>query len=101
MAFLLTLALRLGKTVHEICNQLSVEELFLWQAYDRESPLSDQRADVLAAITAAASFQAQGAKVTALDLLPNWRHETQEGDQQDDGEEILRKYLSDRADLQS
>lgn len=101
MVFLLTLALRLGKTLQEICNQLSAEELFLWQAYDRESPLSDQRADVLAAITAAASFQAQGAKVSALDLLPKWQPETQEVDEQDDGEEMLRKYLSDRADLQS
>ena len=99
--FLLSLALRLGKTLQEICNQLSAEELFLWQAYDRESPLSDQRADVLAAITAAASFQAQGAKVSALDLLPKWRPELQEVDEQDDGEEMLRKFLSDRADLQS
>lgn len=101
MVFLLTLALRLGKTLQEICNQLSAEELFLWQAYDRESPLSDQRADVLAAITAAASFQAQGAKVTALDLLPTWRAEPSEVDEQEEGEEILRTYLSDRADLQS
>ena len=100
MVFLMTLALRLGKTLQEICNQLSAEELFLWQAYDRESPLSDQRADVLAAITAAASFQAQGAKVTALDLLPTWRVEPQEADEQEEGEEILRTYLSDRADLQ-
>ena len=101
MAFLLTLALRLGKTLQEICNQLSADELFLWQAYDRKSPLSDQRADVLAAITAAASFQAQGAKVTALDLLPTWTAEPQEVDELGDGEEMLRKFLSDRADLQS
>lgn len=100
MAFLLTLALRLGKTVHEICNQISAEELFLWQAYDRESPLGDQRADVLAAIGAAASFQAQGAKVTALDLLPTWRLEPLRADDEEEGEETLRKYLSDRADLQ-
>ena len=100
MAFLLTLALRLGKTLQEICNQISAEELFLWQAYDRESPLGDQRADVLAAIGAAASFQAQGAKVTALDLLPTWRLEPLRADDEEEGEEILRKYLSDRADLQ-
>ena len=100
MAFLLTLALRLGKTLQEICNQISAEELFLWQAYDRESPLGDQRADVLAAIGAAASFQAQGAKVTALDLLPTWRLEPLCADDEEEGEEILRKYLSDRADLQ-
>ncbi|WP_223182319.1 DUF4035 domain-containing protein [Pseudomonas lundensis] len=101
MTFLLTLSLRLGKTLQEICNNLSAEELFLWQAYDRESPLGDQRADVLAAITAAASFQAQGAKVTALDLLPTWRPEPQDAEEQAEGEELLKKYLSDRADLQS
>lgn len=98
MAFLLTLALRLGKTLQEICNQISAEELFLWQAYDRESPLGDQRADVLAAIGAATSFQAQGAKVTALDLLPTWRLEPLCAD--DEEEELLKNYLSERADLQ-
>lgn len=98
--FLLVLALRLGKTVQEICNQLSAEELFLWQAFDRESPLGDQRADVLAAITAAASFQAQGAKISALDLLPSWRAEPPEPDEQEEGEALLKQYLTDRADRQ-
>ena len=55
---------------------------------------------MLAAIGAAASFQAQGAKVTALDLLPTWRLEPLRADDEEEGEEILRKYLSDRADLQ-
>lgn len=63
-------------------------------------PLGDQRADVLAAIGAAASFQAQGAKVTAMDLLPTWRLEPLRADDEEEGEEILRKHLSDRADLQ-
>ena len=96
----MVLALRLGKTVQEICNQLSAEELFLWQAFDRESPLGDQRADVLAAITAAASFQAQGAKISALDLLPSWRAEPPEPDEQEEGEALLKQYLTDRADRQ-
>ena len=96
----MALALRLGKTLQELGNRLSAEELFLWQAFDRESPIGDQRADVLAAITAAASFQAQGAKVTALDLLPAWRPEPQAVDEQEEGEALLKNYLSDRADLQ-
>ena len=100
MAFLMTLALRLGKTLQQICNQLSAEELFLWQAFDRESPIGDQRADVLAAIGAAASFQAQGAKVTALDLLPAWRLEPPSVEDEEVGEEVLKNYLSERADLQ-
>lgn len=96
----MVLALCLGKTVQEICNQLSAEELFLWQAFDRESPLGDQRADVLAAITAAASFQARGAKISALDLLPSWRAEPPEPDEQEEGEALLKQYLTDRADRQ-
>ncbi len=97
---MLVLALRLGKTLQELCNQLSAEELFLWQAFDRESPLGDQRADVLAAITAAASFQARGAKVSALDLLPSWRAEPQEQEEQEEGEALLKQYLTDCADRQ-
>ncbi len=97
---MLVLALRLGKTLQELCNQLSAEELFLWQAFDQESPLGDQRADVLAAITAAASFQARGAKVSALDLLPSWRAEPQEQEEQEEGEALLKQYLTDCADRQ-
>lgn len=96
----MTLALRLGKTLQQICNQLSDEELFLRQAFDRESPTGDQRADVLAAIGAAASFQAPGAKVRALDLLPEWRLEAPCIDDEEDGDELFKNYLSDKADLQ-
>ncbi len=90
----------LGKTLQQICNQLSDEELFLRQAFDRESPTGDQRADVLAAIGAAASFQAPGAKVRALDLLPEWRLEAPCIDDEEDGDELFKNYLSDKADLQ-
>lgn len=51
---------------------MPAEELFLWQAFDRISPISDVRGDVLAAVTAASVFQAQGAQVSAADLLPKW-----------------------------
>lgn len=97
---MLTLALRLGKTLNEISDQVSAEELFLWQAFDRESPLGDQRGDVLAAIIAAASFQAQGAKVSALDLMPVWAGERIEVDEQEEGEDLLKNYLTERAGIQ-
>ncbi|MCQ4257476.1 phage tail assembly protein T [Stutzerimonas stutzeri] len=51
---------------------MPAEEFMLWRAYDRISPISDMRHDVLASIIAAAPLQAAGAKVTALDMLPPW-----------------------------
>ncbi|MFJ3259653.1 hypothetical protein ACIPK7_05320 [Pseudomonas sp. NPDC086581] len=51
---------------------MPAEELFLWQAYDRISPISDDRADVLAGIIAAAPYQAQGMKVRPDELVPDW-----------------------------
>ncbi|SFU95213.1 DUF4035 domain-containing protein [Pseudomonas sp. OV546] len=94
----MALALRLGKTLRELIEQLSAEELFLWQAYNRESPISDVRGDVQTAILAAAVFQAQGAKVAPLDLLPRWRPDDELPDREEDGEVQLRQYLTDRAD---
>lgn len=89
----MALALRLGKTLHELIEQLSAEELFLWQAYNRESPISDLRGDVQTAIIAAAALQAQGAKIAPIDLLPKWRAGTEAPDDEEDGEVQLRYYL--------
>lgn len=69
---MLALALRLGKTLAQLRRELSAEELFLWRAFDAESPISDVRGDVQTAIVAAAAFQAQGAKVKPAELLPQW-----------------------------
>lgn len=60
----------------------------LWRAYDRISPISDMRHDVLASIVAAAPLQAAGAKVTALDMLPPWSrlNDTPEQAEEDDAD---------------
>ncbi|BAP44767.1 bacteriophage alternative C-terminus of gp69 [Pseudomonas sp. StFLB209] len=82
-------------TLHDLRERLSAEELFLWKAYDRESPISDRRGDVQAAIVAAAAFQAQGAKVVAADLMPEW-HVTIDmpGDTEtDQGESAFKTFL--------
>jgi len=101
LAFLLTLALRLGMTLHDLRERMSADELLLWMAYDRESPLGDVRGDIQASIIAASAFQAQGAKVTALDLLPKWRVvaevELDEDQQADQGEELFKRYLMGKA----
>lgn len=91
---MLALALRLGKTLHELRQTMSAEELHLWKAFSRESPISDVRGDVQAAIVAAAAFQAQGAKVSALDLLPKWTDpEPDPVAEVESGEELLKSFL--------
>ncbi len=77
---------------------MSAEELHLWKAFNRDSPISDVRGDIQASIVAAAAFQSQGAKVTALDLLPKWSDTDVEEDRnEDDGEELLKSFLFSRS----
>ena len=91
---MLALALRLGKTLGELRETMSAEELHLWKAFNLESPISDVRGDVQAAIVAASAFQAQGAKVSALDLLPKWTDpEPDPVAEVESGEELLRSFL--------
>ena len=72
---MLALALRLGMTLRDLREQMSAEELMLWMAYDRVSPIADIRGDIQASIVAASTLQAQGAKVTASDMMPKWAPE--------------------------
>ncbi|NMY81670.1 DUF4035 domain-containing protein [Pseudomonas rhodesiae] len=93
----MALALRLGMTLQDLRERMSAEELLLWMAYDQGSPISDSRGDILAAVTAAAAFQAQGAKVSALDLIPKWKPEAvtplDEEQEAEQGEELFRTFL--------
>lgn len=92
---MLTLALRLGMTLQDLRQRMSAEELFLWQAYNEESPLSDARGDIQAAIIAASALQAQGAKVTPVDLLPKWKADAVRSteDTPEEGEELFKAFL--------
>ncbi|WAS56198.1 phage tail protein [Burkholderia ambifaria] len=72
----MTLALRLGKTLAELRADMSTAEFALWQALDAESPISDDRFDLHAAMVASAVFQAQGAKIKVADMMPNWAGES-------------------------
>ncbi len=94
---MLTLALRLGMTLQDLRSRMSAEELFLWMAYNQESPLSDTRGDIQASIIAASVFQAQGAKVSAVDLMPKWKDESavvvDEVAQAEEGEQLFRAFL--------
>ena len=94
---MLTLALRLGMTLQDLRSRMSAEELFLWMAYNQESPLSDTRGDIQASIIAASAFQAQGAKVSAVDLMPKWKDESavvvDEAAQAEEGEQLFKAFL--------
>ncbi|PTA86971.1 phage tail protein [Kluyvera sp. Nf5] len=87
----MTLALRLGRTLHELRSTLTASELKMWIAYDRMSPIGDWRGDVQAAQISAAAFNAQGGKANLADLILKWNGES-------DGEREaaeLEKWMSD------
>ena len=94
---MLTLALRLGMTLQDLRSRMSAEELFLWMAYNQESPLSDTRGDIQASIIAASVFQAQGAKVSAVDLMTKWKDEAvavvDEAAEAEEGEQLFKAFL--------
>ncbi|MFS7385019.1 DUF4035 domain-containing protein [Rahnella inusitata] len=69
----MTLALRLGRTLHELKNTLPASELKLWMEFDRISPIGDRRADMHAAQITAAVFNAQGGNVSLDDALLKWQ----------------------------
>ncbi|HEJ7998251.1 TPA: DUF4035 domain-containing protein [Serratia liquefaciens] len=56
---MMKLALRLGKTLGELKQSISMSELRLWAAYDRISPIGDVRGDIHAAQITAAVYNAQ------------------------------------------
>ena len=98
---MLALALRLGMTLHDLRERMSAEELLLWMAYDRQSPIGDIRGDIQASIVAASTLQAQGAKVTTSDLMPNWAPEkvqpVDEEQEAAEGEALFRAFLTSKA----
>lgn len=68
----MTLALRLGRTLHELKRTLTASELRMWIEFDRLNPISDRRGDIQAAQISAAVLNSQGAKLSLDDLLLQW-----------------------------
>ncbi|MEI2264238.1 phage tail assembly protein T [Erwinia sp. CGal63] len=69
----MTLALRLGRTLHELKETLTASELRMWIEYDRVNPISDRRGDIQSAQVVTAVLNSQGAKVKMEDVLLQWR----------------------------
>ncbi|EGT4305904.1 MULTISPECIES: phage tail assembly protein T [Franconibacter] len=76
----MTLALRLGRTLHELKRTLTASELHMWIEFDRINPIGDRRGDIQAAQISAAVLNSQGAKVSMDDLILQWRASEQEED---------------------
>ncbi|MBF6637905.1 DUF4035 domain-containing protein [Rouxiella badensis] len=68
----MTLALRLGRTLHELKSTLTASELKLWMEYDKLSPIGDRRGDRQAAQITAAIFNAKGGNVSIEDATIQW-----------------------------
>lgn len=75
--------MRLGRTLKELNDTISVHELYTWMAYDRISPISDIRNDIHAAQISSSILQSQGSKVSLTDMLINWSGEEKEVDEEE------------------
>lgn len=84
MQLLMSLALRMGRTLGELRQSMTANELMMWAEYDRLSPIGDVRGDILAAQIVSATYGAQGAKVSIEDAQLKWSVEEDEAT--DDGD---------------
>lgn len=80
----MTLALRLGRTLDELGQHMTARELMLWSAFDKQSPIGDQRGDIQHANSAAAICQALGGDAKLSDLLLKWGESGEEDATNDD-----------------
>ena len=85
----MTLALRLGRTVHELTQTITASELKMWIEFDRLSPIGDKRGDIQAALVASSVYRSQGGKATLDDMLLLWGPQPEE----DDGGSGLEDFL--------
>ncbi|MCU1787520.1 DUF4035 domain-containing protein [Pectobacterium polaris] len=86
----MALALRLGRTLSELRQEMTASELRMWIEYDKISPLGDSRGDIHAAQIVSAVYGAQGVKVPLTDAMLNWsEEETHEADPFGNLEEFL------------
>ena len=85
----MTLALRMGRTVHELTQTITASELKMWIEFDRLSPIGDKRGDIQAALVASSVYRSQGGKATLDDMLLRWWPQPEE----DDGGSGLEDFL--------
>ena len=87
--FLMSLALRMGRTLHELRQTITASELKMWIEFDRISPVGDWRSDAQAAQISVAMLNSQGGKFTIPDVMLKWG-------EQEEGSEVseLEEWMS-------
>lgn len=78
MQFLMALALRMGRTLGELRQSMTASELMMWAEYDRLSPISDTRGDILNAQLVSAIYGSQGCKISIDEAQLRWSQEANE-----------------------
>lgn len=68
----MSLALRMGKTLQELCDSMSANELRMWLEYNRRSPISDIRGDIQNAHLVSAIFRSQGSDISLDQVMLSW-----------------------------
>lgn len=76
----MSLALRMGCTLHELRQTITASELKMWIEFDRISPIGDWRTDAQAAQIAVATLNAQGGKFTIPDVMLKWGEQEEGAD---------------------
>lgn len=76
----MSLALRMGRTLHELRQNITASELKMWIEFDRISPIGDWRTDAQAAQIAVATLNAQGGKFTIPDVMLKWGEQEEGAD---------------------
>jgi len=97
MFFLMSLALRLGRTLNELMGSITASELKMWIEYDKLSPIGDQRGDIQAAIISSAMAQSQGHRVSISDFIINWG-DSEEGEESDSDSSGVEAFFDKLAD---
>ncbi len=68
----MSLALRMGRTLSELRQNMTASELLMWIEFDRQSPVGDIRGDIQAAQIVSAVYGSQGGKVPLEDAILRW-----------------------------
>ncbi|QIG28445.1 phage tail assembly protein T [Leclercia adecarboxylata] len=90
----MSLALRMGRTLSELRQNMTASELLMWIEFDRQSPVGDIRGDIQAAQIVSAVYGSQGVKVPLEDAVIKWAEEVDENDKQDPFEALEEALLS-------
>lgn len=80
MQLLMSLALRMGRTLGELQQSMTASEFMMWAEYDRISPVGDIRGDILVAQVVSSVYGSQGVKVPIEDAMISWAGDAVESD---------------------